>query len=132
RLCLRAASHPRGAAGPAPRPAESEDLPGPAERQHATRLGRPLLGALLDGLLLLAEVERRIDEGHMGEGLREVAEEAARGRIVLLSEQAHVVGELEQPLEQLQRLAPAALQAEVVREPETAGEKHAFPRRQAV
>src|SRR5262245_66680992 len=39
---------------------------------------------------------------------------------------------MEQPLEELVRLLGAPLQAEVVRQPEAAGEEHALPRRQPV
>src|SRR3954467_1099685 len=91
-----------------------------------------MLGALLERLLFLAEVQGGVDEGHVREGLREVAEEAARRGIVFLGEEAHIVGEAKQPLEQLAGFAGAPWQAEVVGEPEAAREEHAFAARQAV
>src|SRR3954453_23785752 len=91
-----------------------------------------MLGALLERLLFLPEVQGGVDEGHVGEGLREVAEEATRRGIVFLGEQAHIVGEAMQPLEQLTGFAAAALKAEVAREPEAAREEHAFAARQTV
>src|SRR5918992_499270 len=76
-----------------------------------------LIRALLCGFLALAQVERGVDERHVRKRLREVAEQAPRDRVVFLGEEANVVGEAEQPLEELVRLVPATLHAEVVREP---------------
>src|SRR5882724_582520 len=87
-------------------------------------LGGFLFGALLDGLGFLREVHRRVDERDVRESLREVAEVAARARIVLLREQTHVVGEAAQPLEEAARLVAAPEHDEAVGQPEAAGEEH--------
>src|SRR2546423_47863 len=46
------------------------------------------------------EVERRVDEGEMRERLRKVAEQALRLGVVLLRDQADVVRERDEPLEE--------------------------------
>src|SRR5919201_5497043 len=80
----------------------------------------------------LADDDRGVDEREMGQRLREVAEQTAGARVVLLGEQADVVAQIEQPLEQLARLVELALQREYVREPERAGQKDALTGRQSV
>ena len=70
--------------------------------------------------------ERGADEREVGERLREVAELAAGDRVVFLGEQADVVAEVEQPLEQLARLVVPALQRQHLDEPERAGEEDAL------
>ena len=68
----------------------------------------------------------------MTEGLREVADQAAGRGVVLLGEQADVVAEGQQPLEQFHGLLVAAHERVVVGEPEAAGEEGAFAGRQPV
>src|SRR5215211_5470630 len=68
----------------------------------------------------------------MREGLREIADKPARTRIIFLAQEAEIVAEAEQPLEQLLRIVDAAEQHVGVREPKTAGEERALARRQAV
>src|SRR3954467_11871943 len=87
-------------------------------------LGCLLLGALLDWLRFLAQVHRGIDQRDVREGLREVAQLAAAARVGFLGEQADVVGEAAQALEQLARLGAPAEQDQAVGEPEAAGEEH--------
>src|SRR5438477_11924872 len=86
------------------------------------RLGGFLFGALLDRLRFLAQVHRCVDERDVREGLREVAEVAARARVVLLGKQADVVGEAAKALEELARLVAAPEHDQAVGEPEAAGE----------
>src|SRR4051812_40663655 len=57
---------------------------------------RPLLGRRLG--LLAREQQRAVDEPDVAEGLREVADETARARVVLLGEQADVIDQAEQAL----------------------------------
>src|SRR5712691_2602591 len=80
----------------------------------------------------LAEDDRGVDEREVRECLRKVSELAVRDRVVLLGEQADVVAQVEQSLEQLARLLDVALQREHVREPERARQEHALARRQPV
>src|SRR5215204_284438 len=54
------------------------------------------------------EVQGGHDQRHVAERLREVAELAPQARVVLLGEQADVVAEREQTLEERSRLRPAA------------------------
>ena len=68
----------------------------------------------------------------MREALGEVSDEALPIRVVLLGEEAHVVPYGEKAIEDLARFGVAALEGEVVGEPERAREEGAFPRRQAV
>ena len=74
----------------------------------------------------MAEVVGGVDEGDVGERLRKVADLPPRARVVLLGEQADVVAQREQPLEQRPRLVVAPLQDVVVGEPEAAGEERAL------
>ena len=55
-----------------------------------------------------------------------------RARVVLLGEEADVVAEVEQPLEELPRLVVPALERQHFGEPERAGEEHALARGQPV
>src|ERR671931_264589 len=103
-------------------PRRSRLLLGPA--LHQRRGLHPLLRAL--------EVESAVHEGHVREGLREVAELAPQLRGVLLREQAEVGAKREQPLEELPRLVEPALEREVVDEPEGARQEDALAGRQAV
>ena len=64
----------------------------------------------------------------MGERLREVPDLSLERRMILLGEEADVVADGEQPLEQRARLVVPALQQIVVGEPEGAGEECAFAR----
>ena len=68
----------------------------------------------------------------MRERLREVAELAALLRIVLLGEQPDVVAQRQQRSKSSLGLVAAALQREVVGEPERAGEERALAGRQPV
>jgi len=66
------------------------------------------------------------------EGLRKIAYQAARARVVFLGEQSHIVAQREQPLEQPARILATVEQHPVGGQPETAGEKYSFTRWQAV
>jgi hypothetical protein len=78
------------------------------------------------------EVEGRFDQREVGEGLREVADLLARVPVPLLGEEADVVAQVEELLEQPARVAAAALQEVVVDEPGRAGEEGALLPREAV
>ena len=77
-------------------------------------------------------VERRVHEREVRERLREVAEQPLRDGVVLLGEQADVVREADEPLEERARFVVAADQLVAVDEPERAREEHALAGRQAV
>ena len=68
----------------------------------------------------LGERPSRVDERHVAERLREVADAGGRARVVLLGQQPDIVAQRQQPLEQLARLVAAADQREVVGQPERA------------
>src|SRR5688572_32979639 len=93
---------------------------------------RDFLRALLGGLGGGAQVQGSIDQRDVGESLGKVAEKALLERIVFLGEQPDIVGEAGQTVEQRARLVQAALQAQVVGQPEAAGKEHPLARRQPV
>ena len=68
----------------------------------------------------------------VAERLREVADLPLARDVVLLCEQAEVVAQAEQPLEQRARLVDAAVERERVDQPERAGQELAFVARQPV
>jgi hypothetical protein len=78
------------------------------------------------------EVERGVHEREMGERLREVPQQSAGVRVVLLGHQPEVVAEVDEPAEQLVRLVVAPEQLVAVAEPERAREEDALARRQPV
>src|SRR5829696_8377610 len=80
----------------------------------------------------LGQVVGRVDEGDVGERLGEVAELAAGRRVELLSQQADVVAEGEEALEDGQRLLTPAHQGQVVGQPEGAGQERPLAGRQPV
>src|SRR5690348_13455070 len=73
-----------------------------------------------------------VDQGDVRERLREVADQPAAADVVLLGEEADVVAQREQSLEELPRLVAAAGQREIVGEPERAGQKRPLARRESV
>src|SRR6266545_3872757 len=75
---------------------------------------------------LAAEDPGGVDQGEMGECLREVADLPAAGDVVLLGVQAEVVAQGPQPLEQLPRLGLAAVERERLDQPERAGKELAL------
>src|SRR6185312_6106658 len=68
----------------------------------------------------------------MAECLREIAELTSGPRVVLLGKQTDVVTKREQAVEHRARFRQAALQDEIVDQPEAAGEERALARRQPV
>src|ERR1700722_7911261 len=60
-------------------------------------------GTVVDGAqgVMAAEAEGGVDQGHMRERLREVAHEAPGQRVVLLREQAEIVAQGQESLEEL-------------------------------
>lgn len=67
-----------------------------------------------------AQVACGIDEAHVRERLRKIAQHAVATRIVFLGEQANVVSKAQQVFEQFARFIVAALEREIISEPETA------------
>src|SRR5271155_3538979 len=75
---------------------------------------------------------RGIDDAHMREGLREIAEKAFPPWIVFLGEEAKVVAQGQQPLEQRDGVLMAANQREAVRQPKRANKESSLTARQPV
>src|SRR3954447_20054728 len=78
------------------------------------------------------QVVRGVHECQMRERLREVPEQPLLGRVVLLREQADVVREADETIEERTRVVVAAQQLVAVDEPERTGQKDSFTRRKAV
>src|SRR5205814_20218 len=98
----------------------SRSLLGSTADRPASRCSAGRGGSLARRGRVLREVVCRDDETDVRERLREVPEQALRVRVVLLRDQAEVVPESEQLLEQRDRLVAAALQHERIDEPEGA------------
>jgi hypothetical protein len=60
--------------------------------------------------LLSRQIEGAVDEGDVGERLREIADEPARLRIVLLAEQADIVAQSNQAIEQFDGFVHSIIQ----------------------
>src|SRR5215469_12443001 len=75
---------------------------------------------------------RGVDNCDVRESLRKISELAFGGGIVFFGEQAEIVSECEQALEQRDRIVAPANQRKAVGEPETAREEDAFARRQSI
>jgi len=75
---------------------------------------------------LAAEDSGGVDQGEVGECLREVADLPAAGDVVLLGVQAKAVTQGEQPLEQLPRLGRTAVEGKRLDQPERAGKELAL------
>src|SRR6267142_1408864 len=78
------------------------------------------------------KIARGVDQADVREGLREVADEPSRVRIVLLGQEADVVADVEEALEERAGLGPPPLQGQIVGEPERARQKRPFARREPV
>src|SRR5690606_31351009 len=105
-----------------------------SRKPPASRTDRRLAGLELrdsgGALALLGGAERRpgrqrdqpcgVDERHVRQGLRIVAEHPPLARVVFLGQEAEVVAEPEQPLEERLGVLAPAQEREVVREPEGA------------
>src|SRR5262245_2385932 len=89
-------------------------------------------GTLFAWLALSRDVLGRVHKRDVGEGLREVADGALRGEIVLFGQQAQIVGQADEPLVQALGVRQASGQNVGVCKPEAAREKGAFTRRQSV
>src|SRR5262249_37711341 len=75
------------------------------------------------------EVEGRVYEREVSEGLGEIPEHAFRLGVVLLREEPEVVAEVDEPTEQVVRIVVAAEQLVAVTQPEGTGQEHALARR---
>src|SRR5260221_7982851 len=87
----------RGAASDGDRDATLQCAPVPF---NARRRG----GTLLCRLLYVREIVRAINQGNVREGLRHVADQPLRHRVVFLGEQPDIVAQREQAIEQRARL----------------------------
>jgi len=81
---------------------------------------RPATRAPLFGLAQLADGDRRVDETHVGVGLRKVAQEPAALGIDVLGEEAERIGVRQDAVERLLRVVEAAHERECLDPPETA------------
>src|SRR5580698_1616910 len=90
------------------------------------------LRAMFGGTFSRNKIVRRVDERDMGKCLRKISELAVKNGIVLLGQQADVVAQIEQTLEEFARLPMAAGDCVVVREPECARQERSLTRRQPV
>src|SRR5260370_23070586 len=112
----------RAAAGQPASPAKPNVARGLLKRRRVLR-GRSgdqvllRLGALLDRAHFPAQTERGVDQTDVAEGLRKIAQHAARERIELLGQQANVVAARKQSVEQLAGFGVAPLQDVIVEEP---------------
>ena len=68
----------------------------------------------------------------MGERLGKVAHEPTRDRVVLLGQQAEVVAQVEEPLEELAGIVVTTQQRQAVSHPERAGQEGTFSAGEAV
>src|SRR6185295_6839608 len=94
--------------------------------------GRSALRADIGGTGGPTQVPGRVDEGDVGEGLREIADQALRLGIVFLGEEADVGAQPEGTREAATRVVAPAQERQVVGEPERAREEGALAGRQAV
>ena len=92
----------------------------------------PCGGAVLGRAALAGQVAGGVDEAHVTRTPAGSCRAAAATGSYSSESRPDVVAERQQPLEQLGGLAAAALQGEVVGQPERAGEEGALARRQAV
>src|SRR5580704_1639604 len=79
-----------------------------------------------------AETEGRVDQGHMREGLREVADHPSGERVVFLRKETELIAQREQALEQFDRILLAADHVEAVDEPERTGQERPLPAREPI
>ena len=80
----------------------------------------------------MRDVVCRVDKRNVGERLGKVANQALSVRVVFLCEQADIVTEADEPLEQVLRVRGTSDQDIGVGEPKAAGEERPFAGRQAV
>src|SRR4051812_12715947 len=92
---------------------------------HISGPGRALAGSAAVGPRG-RQAQGRVDQGDVAEGLREVADLALQARVPLLGEEAQVVAERQELLEELAGLVDPADHREVVRHPERAGQERAL------
>jgi hypothetical protein len=96
------------------------------------RIGVVVAVGSVVGCFFVFEVEGGVDERDVGESLGEVADQAFAVDVVFLGEQAKVVAEGKETVEERAGVAFAADGFEGADHPETAGEESAFAGREAV
>src|SRR5947208_5301160 len=89
---------------------------------------RALPRRLLGRLLRYTQIMRGIDQRDVRQRLPEIAGLATGGRIVLLGQEARIVGDRDHAVKQLLRASEVARQHIGIRQPQRAGEKRAFCR----
>ena len=87
---------------------------------------------MFSGTFSRHEIVRRIDQRDVSEGLRKISELASKNRIVFLGQQANVVAQIQQTLEEIARLLRAAGHRIVIGEPKRARQERAFARRKSI
>src|SRR5215475_3450574 len=90
------------------------------------------LRPLLHWLFRSSEVESAVDQRQMGERLREIADQPSRLRIVFFAQQADIIAQLEQAIEQRPRIMQSALQHIGINQPEAASQESPLARCKAV
>src|SRR3954447_13211352 len=91
-----------------------------------------MLGCPLDRRLRGRDGACRQDHGQVAEGLRKVAYLATAADVVLLGEQAQIVGQADEPLEQGPCLPDAAVQGQCADQPEGADQELTLVPRQPI
>ena len=86
----------------------------------------------MHGSIRAQQIMRRIDKRQMRKRLRKVAQMTFGGWVVFLGQKPNIVPQRQQPFEQLARVVISFLQNVIVSKPETARQKYALARRQAV
>ena len=94
-------------------------------RRCASALGTSLLSRLCP--FVRREIVGRGNQRHMRESLGEIAQLSSCARVVFLRQQANVIAEGEQVLEEFESLGATARQYQVVHVPETAREECPSP-----
>jgi hypothetical protein len=77
-------------------------------------------------LLAIGEYKSAVHQPQVGQRLLKVSHQPLGPRVVLLAERPHVVAWVEQPLEELLGLLPAAYAPKRVHQPEAADQERAF------
>ena len=78
------------------------------------------------------QVMCRVDQGHVSEGLREVAELPSSTGIIFLGEQPYIVAKGEQILKDSARFTAAASERQIVCKPEGARQERSLAGRQSI
>src|ERR1700719_3879036 len=78
------------------------------------RFDRSVRGSMLSGTFSWHEIVRRIYQRDVSEGLRKISELASKNRIIFLSQQANVIAQIQQTLEEIASLLDPATHCVVI------------------